>query len=207
MFIWSAEIASATRKPPARRIARPGRRITRLVSAVQKRDSPAGRRLTGRTRPFSTRSPSHDSIAGRIVGSTAIAATRIVPSAKEMNALSPLMNMPAIATITVTPEISTARPDVAAAASSAALAASGGSLLALTPEVEERVVHPTASPISRTTAGRLLSAGKRWLVIATRPRAAMTDVSPIRSGRPAATSVPKVMMRMISVASEASPPS
>ena len=32
---------------------------------------------------------------------------------------SPLMNMPAIATITVTPEISTARPDVAAAVSSA----------------------------------------------------------------------------------------
>ena len=38
-----------------------------------------------------------------------------------MNVLSPLMNMPAIATITVAPEISTARPEVAAAASSAAL--------------------------------------------------------------------------------------
>ena len=37
-----------------------------------------------------------------------------------MNVLSPLMNMPAIATITVRPEISTARPDVAAAISSAA---------------------------------------------------------------------------------------
>ena len=37
-----------------------------------------------------------------------------------MNALSPLMNMPAIATITVSPEISTARPEVAAAAASAA---------------------------------------------------------------------------------------
>jgi hypothetical protein len=50
---------------------------------------------------------------------TAIATTRIVPSANEMKALSPLMNMPAIATITVTPEISTARPEVAAAVSSA----------------------------------------------------------------------------------------
>ena len=73
-------------------------------------------------RPFSTRSPSQDSIAGSTVSDAniAIATTRIVPSANEMNALSPLMNMPAIATITVTPEISTARPEVAAAASSAA---------------------------------------------------------------------------------------
>ena len=31
------------------------------------------------------------------------------------------------------------------------------------------------------------------------PRAAITDVRPISSGRPAATSVPNVMMRMISV--------
>ena len=43
----------------------------------------------------------------------------IVPSANEMNDLSPLMIMPAMATITVTPEMSTARPDVAAAVSSA----------------------------------------------------------------------------------------
>ena len=77
----------------------------------------------------------------------AMATTRIVPSAKEMKALSPLMNMPAIATITVTPEISTARPEVAAAASSAcALAAPGGTLLALTPQVEERVVDTDRQP-------------------------------------------------------------
>ena len=37
--------------------------------------------------------------------------------AKEMNVLSPEKNMPAIAMITVMPEISTARPEVAAAAS------------------------------------------------------------------------------------------
>ena len=49
----------------------------------------------------------------------AIATTRMVPSAKAMKVFSPLMNMPAIATITVAPEMSTARPDVAAAASSA----------------------------------------------------------------------------------------
>ena len=43
----------------------------------------------------------------------------IVPTANEMNVGSPLMNIPAIATMTVTPEMSTARPDVAPAISSA----------------------------------------------------------------------------------------
>ena len=38
----------------------------------------------------------------------------------EANVESPVRNMPAMATITVRPEISTERPDVAAAASSAA---------------------------------------------------------------------------------------
>ncbi len=98
--------------------------MTRFVTADQKRESPAGRRfrpISG-TRPFSTRSPSQLSIAGSTVSDakTAIATTKIVPSANEMNALSPLMNMPAIATITVAPEMSTARPEVAAAASRAA---------------------------------------------------------------------------------------
>ena len=124
LFIWSAGIASATSRPPASTIDKPGRCMTRPVTAVQKRDCPAGRRrrpIRG-TRPFSTRSPSQDSIAGSTVSDAniAMATTTIAPSANEMNALSPLMNMPAIATITVTPEISTARPEVAAAASSAA---------------------------------------------------------------------------------------
>ena len=44
----------------------------------------------------------------------------IVPSANDENAGSPAKNMPAIAIITVKPEIRTERPDVAAAASSAA---------------------------------------------------------------------------------------
>ena len=89
-----------------------------------------------------------------------------------------------------------------------ALAAPGGALLALASQIEQRVVDPTASPISRTTAGRLESTGSSWLAIATSPSAASTAVIPISSGRPAATSVPKVMMRMISVTgSESSPPS
>ena len=123
IFICSAGIASATRKPPARRIDNPGRRMTRPVSAAQKCDCPAGlrRRPSRGMRPFSTRSPSQESMAGSTVSeaNTAMATTTIAPSANEMNDLSPLMNMPAIATITVTPEISTARPEVAAAVSSA----------------------------------------------------------------------------------------
>ena len=52
------------------------------------------------------------------------------------------MYMPAMAIITVKPEISTARPEVAAAASSAACSsAPGRALLALAAQVEQRVVH------------------------------------------------------------------
>ena len=52
--------------------------------------------------------------------SIAIATTRIVAKPNEANVASPVRNIPAIATITVSPEMSTERPDVAAAASSAA---------------------------------------------------------------------------------------
>ena len=71
-------------------------------------------------RPFSTLSPSTDRIAGSTVSepSIATATTIIVPTANDMNVLSPEKNIPAIAMITVKPEISTARPDVAAATSS-----------------------------------------------------------------------------------------
>ena len=46
-----------------------------------------------------------------------MATTSIVAAAKPSKVLSPLMNIPDIATITVKPEIRTERPDVAAAAS------------------------------------------------------------------------------------------
>ena len=79
------------------------------------------RQMSG-TRTFSTRSPSQESMAGSTVSEPIIATatTIIVPIANDMNVLSPEKNMPAIAIITVIPEISTARPEVAAAASSAA---------------------------------------------------------------------------------------
>jgi hypothetical protein len=50
----------------------------------------------------------------------ATATTSIVPTANELNTTLPAKNMPAMAIITVTPETSTARPEVAAANSSAA---------------------------------------------------------------------------------------
>ena len=73
-------------------------------------------------RPFSTLSPSFDSTAGSTVSdpSTATATTTIVPTANDMNVALPVRNIPAIAIITVRPETSTARPEVAAAICSAA---------------------------------------------------------------------------------------
>jgi len=52
--------------------------------------------------------------------SIAIATTRMVATPNEAKIGSPVRNMPAIATITVSPEMSTERPEVAAAISSAA---------------------------------------------------------------------------------------
>ena len=59
----------------------------------------------------------------------------------------PEKNIPAIAIMTVKPEISTARPEVAAAASRAApFASSGLALVAFTAQVEERVVDADCEP-------------------------------------------------------------
>ena len=73
-------------------------------------------------RPLFTRSPSFDRTAGSTVSdpTIAIATTRIVPVANERKVGAPARYMPPMAIITVKPETSTARPDVAAAASSAA---------------------------------------------------------------------------------------
>ena len=75
-------------------------------------------------RPFSTLSPSFESTAGSTVSEAniATATTVIVPTANEVKVGSPLSSIPAIAAITVRPETSTARPEVAAAACSEAVA-------------------------------------------------------------------------------------
>ena len=73
-------------------------------------------------RPLSTRSPSQPSVAGSTVSepTTAMATTRIVPIATDVQIAEPPKNMPATAAITVRPEIRIARPEVAAATASAA---------------------------------------------------------------------------------------
>ncbi len=87
------------------------------LSPLERRSRP-----TNGMRPFSTRSPSFESSAGNTVSDPSIATptTSIVATPNETNVLSPVKSIPAIATITVKPEMSTDRPEVAAAASSAA---------------------------------------------------------------------------------------
>ena len=72
-------------------------------------------------RPLLTRSPSQLRSAGTTVTEPSIAAptTRIVPVAKPWNVAEPVKYIPAMATMTVRPEISTARPEVAEAILSA----------------------------------------------------------------------------------------
>ena len=119
-----AGIASTTRIPPAPITEITGWRRTGFRIRAHSPLSPAfhGMFLMIGTPPFSTRSPSHASIAGSTVSDpmTAIATTMIVPVANDSNVGAPARYMPAIANITVRPETSTARPEVAAAAASEA---------------------------------------------------------------------------------------
>ena len=121
--IENAGIVSAASRPPASTTETSGRLSTRSRIAPQTRDSPRvlWRRLaTHGTRPFSVQPlrDRNESIAGSTVTepSIATATTRIVPMPNETNTALPARNMPAIAAITVRPETSTARPEVAAAA-------------------------------------------------------------------------------------------
>ena len=124
MCIPSAGIASATRTPALSSADSAGRRSTR--STIRDQIPFAGSldfgRVSSGSRPFSTRSPSADRTAGSTVSdpSTETATTRMVPVASDEKVGEPPRYMPPIAIITVTPETSTARPDVAAAASIAA---------------------------------------------------------------------------------------
>ncbi len=121
--MWKTGIASTTSTLAAAIADTSGRFSTRSSTQDQARGSPVRRSgFRNGTRPLLTRSPSLDSTAGSTVRDpiTAIATTMIVPVANEMNVGAPPKYIPAIAAITVMPEISTARPEVAAAACSAA---------------------------------------------------------------------------------------
>ena len=90
--------------------------------APQTRPSPSSRvsRCTNGTRRRSTLSPSLESTAGRTVRDPITATvTTIIVATPNGAKVSPAKSMPPIATITVAPETSTERPDVAAAISSA----------------------------------------------------------------------------------------
>ena len=123
--VWMCNkgVASTTSTAPAATIATSGRRSTRSSTHPQARASPVRRSgAKNGTRPLFTLSPSFDRIAGSTVSEpiTAIATTRMVPVANDMKVAAPPKYMPAIAAITVIPDTSTARPEVAEAASRAA---------------------------------------------------------------------------------------
>jgi hypothetical protein len=114
--------ASATRAHNASAAVSAGRDSTRSSTAVQTRPRSAAacrpRPANGR-RPRSTRSPSKASRAGSRVSDamTATATTSMVAWPIPEKILLPVRNMPPMASSTVSPEISTERPEVAAAAS------------------------------------------------------------------------------------------
>ena len=88
VWMWNTGIASTTSTLPAAIAETSGRLSTRSSTHDHTRGSPV--RLSGLrngTRPLLTRSPSFDSTAGSTVSEpiTAIATTRIVPVANEMN--------------------------------------------------------------------------------------------------------------------------
>ena len=145
VFMPRAGMASAMRMPPLTIAETSGRLSTRSTTRDHRPNSAVRRlrRWTSGTRPRSILSPIIDSSAGSTViePSIATATTRMPPVANDMNVGSLDRYMPAIAIITVKPETSTARPEVAAAASIAAsLLRPGSAFLALAPQVEQRVV-------------------------------------------------------------------
>ena len=121
--MWVSGMASTTSTEVAAITDTSGRFSTRSRTQAHARASPV--RFSGfmkGTRPLFTRSPSFERIAGRTVSDPimATATTRMVPVANELNVAAPPKYIPAIAIITVMPEMSTARPEVAEAAASAA---------------------------------------------------------------------------------------
>ena len=108
-------------------------------------------------RPRSMPSPTFESMAGSTVidPSIAIATTMIEPVASPANSGSPAKYRPAMAAITVRPEISTVRPEVAAATFERLfLAPPGLALFTLAPDVEQRVVHADGEADQQDDAAR-----------------------------------------------------
>ena len=126
VVIESSGAASAARMMTAVASEVRGWFVTPAASAchiVRRRRDPL-RRRRGHSRPRSIRSPSSASIAGSTVSdpTTAIATTRIAPSAIEVNTPKPVNSSPASPITTVIPATRIARPTVAEVAASAASA-------------------------------------------------------------------------------------
>ena len=121
VFIPSAGTASATSSPPETSAAATGGAAPGRAPRPEPRLAVPGLEAA-EERDAALLDPvaELESTAGSTVSEpiTATATTRIVPVANEVNVASPAMYMPAMAIITVKPEIRTARPDVAAAATS-----------------------------------------------------------------------------------------
>jgi hypothetical protein len=98
---------------------------TRRTTAAHSRDGRAAvrRRPRNGIRARSAHGPSQDSSAGSAVSepATATPTTAMVPIATPVNTAYPLRNSPASAIITVSPETTMARPEVAAARRSASM--------------------------------------------------------------------------------------
>ena len=118
----AASASSATVASPP---SASGLRTTARTTAPHSRDGRAAARRRPRNgiRPRSVPLPSSDSSAGRNVSdpSTATPTTRMVPTATPENTSIPVRNSPASEIITVSPDTTIARPEVAAAIRSASL--------------------------------------------------------------------------------------
>ena len=115
-----------------------------------------------------------------------------------VNVGAPARYMPAIAVITVRPETSTARPEVAAAASMASsFVAPRRALLAGAAQVEQRVVDADREADQQHDVAIDSSTGASWLTRPTRPIVA-DDGGDARAapGCPAASSAPKANSRI-----------
>ena len=163
----------------------------------------AVRRHRNGIRGRSTQRPSLASSAGSTVSEprTATATTRMAPTASEEKVASRARNMPAIAMMTAMPETTTAWPEVSAAISIASSrVGAAGPLLALPPDVEQRVVDADRHADEQDHAAeRVARPGMTCEAKAESPIAAATEVSASSSGTPAAISAPNATSRMTRV--------
>ena len=153
-------------------------------------------------RPLSTRWPSFASSAGRTDSEPIIATATIsiAPTAIDVKTALPVNSIPAIAISTVRPETSTACPEVPRRPQQrVARREPAPPLLALAPQVEERVVDADRHADQQDHRLRRVAGRDEWLASAESPIDASTPENASSTGRPAATSAPNATSRITSV--------